>query len=399
MLITIATGITYTAFRLYLNMSSGIFERFQSVPIARSSALWLHSLTSLSANLISLLVVVLVALFIGFRSPAGVLAWLSVAGILTLFTLALTWLAVIAGLTACSADGAAAFSYPLIFLPFISSFVPTDTMPGAVCAFAEHQPVTPITNTIRDLFTAQTVGTDIWIALAWCLGILIVVYALAMTRYRRKVAERGWRGAPRLSAQHSTTNLGQRHHRVWALARSAGGENHRRRLSNPRQGNRCNSLRRFYWARAPQEQGPAPASVRTAVKLIWTSVALGVITTIVTFVFLDGIVDAAVGGTSGADRDAARTGAVIGAIVGLVISVALAALFAYFISKGANWARIVYTVILGLGIVLNLFGLLGEQPAILLILTVVSLALSVAIVFFLYRPDSNSYFKAGRVAG
>jgi hypothetical protein len=90
-----------------------------------------------------------------------------VAGILILFTLALTWLAVIPGLTAKSPDGASAFAYPLIFLPFISSaFVPTDTMPGPVRAFAEHQPVTSIVNAIRDLFTQQPVGTDIWIALA-----------------------------------------------------------------------------------------------------------------------------------------------------------------------------------------------------------------------------------------
>ena len=89
----------------------------------------------------------------GFRSPAGVLAWLAVAGILVLFTLAVTWIAVIAGLSAKTVDGVGAFSYPLIFLPFISSaFVPTDTMPGPVRAFAENQPVTSIVNTIRDLF-------------------------------------------------------------------------------------------------------------------------------------------------------------------------------------------------------------------------------------------------------
>src|SRR4249920_355458 len=189
LLITIASGISYTAFRLFLDMKSGIFERFQSMPIARSSVLWAHVLTSLVANLISLVVVVLVALLIGFRSGAGVLAWLSVAGILTLFTLALTWIAVIPGLTANSADGASAFAYPLIFLPFISSaFVPTETMPDAVRAFAENQPVTTIVNTIRDLLTQQPVGTDIWIALAWLVGVLIVAYTFAMATYRRKIS-------------------------------------------------------------------------------------------------------------------------------------------------------------------------------------------------------------------
>ncbi|MGO9887297.1 MAG: ABC transporter permease [Solirubrobacteraceae bacterium] len=189
LLITIASGISYTAFRLFLDMKSGIFERFQSMPIARSSVLWAHVLTSLVANLISVVVVVLVALLMGFHSGAGVLDWLAVAGILMLFTLALTWIAVIPGLTAKSPDGASAFSYPLIFLPFISSaFVPTGSMPGAVRAFAENQPVTTIVNTIRDLLTQQPVGTDIWIALAWLVGILIVAYTFAMATYRRKIS-------------------------------------------------------------------------------------------------------------------------------------------------------------------------------------------------------------------
>jgi len=189
LLITIASSISYTAFRLFLDMKSGIFERFQSMPIARSSVLWAHVLTSLVASLVSLVVVVLVALLMGFRSGAGVMAWLAVAGILILFTLALTWLAVIAGLSAKTVDGASAFSYPLIFLPFISSaFVLTATMPGPVRAFAENQPVTSIVNAIRDLYTQRPVSTDIWIALAWCLGVLVVAYVLAMAAYHRKIA-------------------------------------------------------------------------------------------------------------------------------------------------------------------------------------------------------------------
>ncbi len=189
LLITIASGISYTAYRLFLDKQGGIFERFQSMPIARSSVLWAHVLTSLVANLISLVVVVLVALLMGFRSGAGVLPWLAVAGILVLFTLVLTWLAVIAGLSAKTTDGAGAFSYPLIFLPFISSaFVPTATMPGPVRAFADNQPVTSIVNTIRDLLVQHPVSTSIWTALAWCLGILIVAYALAMATYHRKTA-------------------------------------------------------------------------------------------------------------------------------------------------------------------------------------------------------------------
>ncbi len=189
LIITIASGIAYTAYRLFLDLTSGIFDRFHSMPIARSSVLWAHVITSLVANLISIVVVVLVGLLMGFRSGAGVLGWLAVGGILVLFTLALTWLAVIPGLTAKSVDGASAFSYPLIFLPFISSaFVPTETMPGPVRWFAENQPVTSIVNAIRDLFAGQPVGADLWIALAWCVAILVVAYLFAMAAYRRKLA-------------------------------------------------------------------------------------------------------------------------------------------------------------------------------------------------------------------
>ena len=189
LLITVASGIAYTSYRLFMDLQSGIFERFQSMPIARPSALWAHVLTSLFANLASLVIVVGVALLMGFRTGTSVLGWLAVAGILILFTLALTWLAVIAGLSAKTVDGASAFAYPLIFLPFISSaFVPTDTMPAAVAWFAENQPVTSIVNSIRALFAQQPVGSELWIALAWCLGILVLAYAFAMSAYRRKIS-------------------------------------------------------------------------------------------------------------------------------------------------------------------------------------------------------------------
>ncbi len=187
MLIAIASGVAYTAARLFSDLQSGIFERFHSMPIARSSVLWAHVLTSLFANGLSVVIIVLVGLLMGFRTSAGPLAWLAVAGILALFILALTWVAVLAGLSAKSVDGAAGFSFPLIFLPFISSaFVPTDTMPGPVRFFAENQPVTSIVDTIQALFAGRPVGGDIWIALAWCLGILVLAYALAMTAHRRR---------------------------------------------------------------------------------------------------------------------------------------------------------------------------------------------------------------------
>ncbi|WP_402375041.1 ABC transporter permease [Isoptericola rhizosphaerae] len=143
LLITIASGIAYTAYRLFLDLQGGIFERFRSMPIARSSVLWGHVLTSLVANLASIGIVIGVALLLGFRTGASVGAWLAVAGILGLFTLSLTWL-------------------------------------------AENQPVTSIVNTLRALFEQQSPGADIWVALAWLVGILAVAHTAAIAAYRRK---------------------------------------------------------------------------------------------------------------------------------------------------------------------------------------------------------------------
>lgn len=188
LLIAIANSIGYTSYRLFLDMQKGIFERFHSMPIARSAALWGHVLTSLVSNMISLFIIVLLALLMGFRSPAGVIEWLGVAGTLALFTLTLTWIAAIAGLSATTIDGAAAIAYPIHFLPLISSaFVPTATMPTAVRIFAENQPVTSVVETIRALLSNQPVGDQLWIALAWCGGIVLLAYLFAMRVYSRAI--------------------------------------------------------------------------------------------------------------------------------------------------------------------------------------------------------------------
>jgi len=188
LLITIASGTAYTAYRLFLDLQGGIVARFRSMPISRSSVLWAHVLTSLAATVASLAIVIGVALLMGFRTGASVLSSLAVAGVLVLFTLALTWIAVIAGLSAKTVDGASAFSYPLIFLPFISSaFVPTDSMPAPVAWFAENQPVTSIVDSLRALFAGEPVGTSLWVALAWLVGILVVAYVAAAAVYRRRI--------------------------------------------------------------------------------------------------------------------------------------------------------------------------------------------------------------------
>ncbi|WP_082232933.1 ABC transporter permease [Halobacillus massiliensis] len=188
LLITIASGVAYTSLRLFTDVKNGLMARFVTMPIKRSSVLWAHVWTSLVSNALTVVVVILVALLMGFRSSANVLDWLAVIGILGVFTLALTWLAVIPGLTASSMEGATAYSYPLIFLPFISSaFVPTETMPKVVRVFAENQPVTSIVNSIRALLYEGPVGHGIWIALAWCIGIMVIAYIIAGEVFKRQL--------------------------------------------------------------------------------------------------------------------------------------------------------------------------------------------------------------------
>lgn len=184
LLIAVASSVAYTAVRLFSDTRTGITARFTTMPIARSSVLWSHVLTSLVSNAVTTVVIVGVSFATGFRPRAGFLGWLAVVGILTLFTLALTWIAVIPGLTATSVDGAGAFAYPLIFLPFLSSaFVPTSTMPGPVRWFAENQPVTSVVQTLRALMEGQAAGGDIWVALAWMVGIGTVAYVVAVRTY------------------------------------------------------------------------------------------------------------------------------------------------------------------------------------------------------------------------
>ncbi|MCR8848225.1 ABC transporter permease [Rossellomorea sp. SC111] len=188
LLITIASGVAYTSHRLFTDAKSGLMGRFSTMPIKRSSILWAHVLTSLVSNFLAVMVVILVALLMGFRSGADILEWLAVIGIILLFTLALTWLAIIPGLTADSMEGATAYSYPLIFLPFISSaFVPTETMPTVVRLFAENQPVTSIVNAIRALLNGGPVGNDIWTSLAWCIGIMVIAYFIASKIFKRQL--------------------------------------------------------------------------------------------------------------------------------------------------------------------------------------------------------------------
>ncbi|MCL2709153.1 MAG: ABC transporter permease [Defluviitaleaceae bacterium] len=186
LVMAIAYNTSYTSLRLFSDKGKGIFNRLNSMPINRSSALWAHVMASVVSSAFSLAIAFGFALAIGFRSSASLREWLAVAGILGALTLALTWVAVIPGLAAKTTDGAAFLTFPLVFLPlFSSAFAPTETMPNALRIFAEKQPVTPIVETIRALVNCEPVGNEIWVAVLWCVGIMAAAWFFAMKAYKR----------------------------------------------------------------------------------------------------------------------------------------------------------------------------------------------------------------------
>jgi ABC-2 type transport system permease protein len=183
---TVISGIAYAAFRLNTDIQKGIINRFRTMPVAPSSILSGQAASSTLSNLFSSLLVLAIAFAVGFRTDAGPLEWLVFVGLLTLFTLATTWMAIFFGLQAKSAEGAGSFSYILMFLVFLSpSFAPTSSMSPVLRGFAENQPFTPIIETMRSLLTNGTAGDKAWLALAWCTGILVLMYFLSVRAYKR----------------------------------------------------------------------------------------------------------------------------------------------------------------------------------------------------------------------
>lgn len=188
LLLTMMSGVAYTAFRLNNDVTNGVFERFHSMPIAKSSILNSHVLTSVIFNLVSVLLVLFSGILIGFRPKASIFEWL-ISFILLLFViLAMSWIAVLFGLIAKSNDTASVFSYLLMGLLFISSgFVPTSTLPNGLRVFAEYQPITPIINSIRSLLTEGNIPSNLWLAFVWSIGIIIVFQVLSIWAYHRKM--------------------------------------------------------------------------------------------------------------------------------------------------------------------------------------------------------------------
>lgn len=186
-IMTVVSGIAYAAVRLSMDLQRGIINRFKTMPVAPSSILGGHAMSSTLSNLVSSFLVLLVALLIGFRSDAGIAEWSLFVGLTVLFTLATTWLAILFGLFAKTMEGAGAFSYILLFLIFLSSgFTPVDNMHPALRWFAENQPMTPIIETMRSLLTNGTMGNSAGVAIAWCVVLLVVSYFLALRIYKKK---------------------------------------------------------------------------------------------------------------------------------------------------------------------------------------------------------------------
>jgi len=179
-------GSATTSLSVNQDMTTGVIDRFRSLPIASSGVLTGHVVASVLRNLVSTALVLAVALLIGFHPHASALEWLGVAGILLAFMTAISWVAACFGLLAKSPEGAGAFSFVIMFTPYVSSaFVPTDTMPGALEWIGDRQPVTPIVETLRGLMLGTPIGNHAVTALAWCAGLAAIGIVSAGVLFRR----------------------------------------------------------------------------------------------------------------------------------------------------------------------------------------------------------------------
>ncbi len=187
-------GAGTTAVAVATDMSNGIVDRFRSMPISGSLVLVGHVVASLARNLVATALVIGVGLAVGWRPTAGPAGWVAAAAMIVFFVLALSWLAAAAGLLAGSVEAANAFTFVIMFLPYVSTaFVPAQTLPSWMRGFAGYQPFTPIVETMRGLWMGHTstgaaVGHEAWIACAWCAGILAVSFAAASWLFRHRTA-------------------------------------------------------------------------------------------------------------------------------------------------------------------------------------------------------------------
>ncbi len=189
LLITVAGAAQGTAISVAMDMTEGIIARFRTMDIARVSVLTGHVVGSVIQTMLAIVIVVVVALLVGFRSTTGPLEWAAAAGLLALAAFAISWLSVALGMSAGSVETASNTPMFLVLLPFLSSgFVPTDSMPDGLSWFAEHQPFTPLIETVRGLLLGTPIGDSGVVAVGWCVGISIVGYLWARRLYDREPA-------------------------------------------------------------------------------------------------------------------------------------------------------------------------------------------------------------------
>ncbi|MDR1393754.1 MAG: ABC transporter permease [Bifidobacteriaceae bacterium] len=190
-LMCVASGAGYTAFRVNLDVSSGIFARLHTMPIARSAILGGHAVASVAANAVSVAVILLVSLLIGYRPRANLAGWLLSAALVGLALVMFASMGLAFGLMSRGVEGSSMFSYLVIGLLFVSSgFAPTSTMPTPLRAFADYQPMTPVINAIRDAQLGAPRTADTWTALAWLTGLAVAFGVLAHLTAPRRIRAR-----------------------------------------------------------------------------------------------------------------------------------------------------------------------------------------------------------------
>ncbi|MEU0135564.1 ABC transporter permease [Streptomyces sp. NPDC006296] len=188
LLMTIGSTTIGTAVSVSTDTDEGIIARFRTMAVHRSSILFGHVVGSVLKTLVSVVLVGAIGVAMGFRSTdAGVLEWLAAFGLLALFALAFTWIAVGMGLGSPNAEAAGNNAMPLILLPLVSSaFVPLESMPGWFRPIAAYQPFTPAIETLRGLLLGTHIGNNGWIALAWCLGLTVLGHRWSTAQFGRE---------------------------------------------------------------------------------------------------------------------------------------------------------------------------------------------------------------------
>ncbi len=189
LLMSVGYGASSTSQAVNRDMTEGIIDRFRTMAIVRSSLLTGHVVGALIRTLVSAVLLVGVALLMGYRSQANATEWLAAAGLVALLTIALSWLAVAVGLAAGNVEGTSGFALLVQLLPFVSSaFVPTGTMSTGVRWFAHNQPFTPVIDSLRGLLAGTSIGHSGLIAVAWCVGLTLVGFLWAGALFRRGAA-------------------------------------------------------------------------------------------------------------------------------------------------------------------------------------------------------------------